>query len=74
MRITNAAIVPTTFIFYFITVKSITKYCLHSISDIFSTFPISNNKELEIITKAIKEKEDSRDKLVSYNINNIINI
>jgi len=38
-----------------------------AISDIFSTFPISNNEELEIITNAIKEKEDSHDKLVSYN-------
>lgn len=44
-----------------------------AISDIFSTFPISNNEELEIITNAIKEKEDSHDKLVTIYIF-IINI
>eukprot|EP00102_Acyrthosiphon_pisum_P019171 XP_016656381.1 PREDICTED: uncharacterized protein LOC107882500 [Acyrthosiphon pisum] len=36
-----------------------------AVSDIFSTFPISNNDELEIITNAIKEKEDSQNKLVN---------
>lgn len=35
-----------------------------AVSDIFSTFPISNNDGLEIITNAIKEKEDSQNKLV----------
>lgn len=41
---------------------------LKAISDIFSTFPITNNDELEIITNAIKEKEDSHDKLVTVYI------
>ncbi|KAL4152928.1 hypothetical protein QTP88_000761 [Uroleucon formosanum] len=40
-----------------------------AISDIFSTFPISNNEELEIITNAIKEKEDSHNKLSSEPVN-----